>query len=261
MNASTHAQNRRRQPPGSPRGGEFAAEGRTESGATLGWGIWPAGADRSMRCNGICLSASEVGVGAPGVAVPHPDCDLHGATPMSEPLAVAWCHEVVRRRLDPEQLNELVKHDLWAYAGCAREGLDDRRERILRHSRAIVRLSHARWIAAEVAAAGDGLYGPTERSECAGERDLADLRIARHAEQTVRIGRGWESPEQCIVDLGSCGGSSRTVYAPPLVTPGGASPGRCHFCAEPATVTVVEDCDLGQQALAVCDLHQTKAFS
>lgn len=33
---------------------------------------------REPECNGICLSASDIGVPASGIAYPHPECPTHG---------------------------------------------------------------------------------------------------------------------------------------------------------------------------------------
>ena len=30
------------------------------------------------QCNGICIYAYDIGIDVPGVAYPHPECELHG---------------------------------------------------------------------------------------------------------------------------------------------------------------------------------------
>ncbi|HKY59247.1 MAG TPA: hypothetical protein VJL80_14515 [Aeromicrobium sp.] len=50
-------------------GGSWFAFDSTAPGVSVEW---------LPPCNGICITAAEVGVIADGVAYAHPDCELHG---------------------------------------------------------------------------------------------------------------------------------------------------------------------------------------
>lgn len=52
-------------------------------------------AERSS-CNGLCLSAADIGVPVPGIAYPHPGCEAHAdphdySPGLIDPTACAQC--------------------------------------------------------------------------------------------------------------------------------------------------------------------------